>query len=139
MDEPTPQALDESFDEPPVELALALRAQDEWRRLAPALRRARQVSVTDRTALVALCLEWGRYLDATERVRQSGMVVTTPSGYPMTNPYLSIATRALSACTKLWPELGLTPSSRSRISTTGVPSLDDPFAEFDTPPQTAPH
>ena len=138
-DEPRPPSADDSFDSPPVELVAAPRAQEEWRRLAPTLRKARQVSVTDRTALIALCLEWARYLDAMEKVREIGMVIKSPSGYPMTNPYLSIATRALAACTKLWPELGLTPSSRSRIQTTGEPRPDDPFAEFDEPPPVTTH
>jgi phage terminase small subunit len=49
----------------------------------------------------------------------------------MPNPYLAIATKALAGCTRLWPELGLTPSSRSRVQ---VPvGDDDPFSEFDTP------
>ena len=138
VNEPTAPALDDSFDTPPAELSTSPKAQDEWRRLAPTLRRTKHVSVTDRTALVAVCLEWGRYLDAMDRVRIGGMVLTTPQGYPMTNPYLTIATKALAACTKLWPELGLTPSSRSRITTTGVASADDPFAEFDQPPPPLP-
>ena len=132
--EPVTPALDEGFDTPPAELDTSPLARAEWLRLAPILRKARQVGPTDRTALVALCLEWARYLDAMARVQKLGMVVTTPNGYPMTNPYLSIGSRALAACTKLWPELGLTPSSRSRISTIATPSPDDPFAEFDAPP-----
>jgi P27 family predicted phage terminase small subunit len=131
--EPVTAALDESFDTPPAELKPE-KAREEWQRIAPLLRQARQVGPTDRTALIAVCLEWARYLDAMARVESLGLVVTTPNGYPMTNPYLSIASRALAACTKLWPELGLTPSSRSRISTLAVPSPDDPFAEFDAPP-----
>jgi P27 family predicted phage terminase small subunit len=131
--EPVTPALDASFDTPPDDLTLP-RARLEWSRLAPVLRKARQVSATDRTALMALCLEWARYLEAMAKVEALGMVVTTPNGYPITNPYLSIAVRALAGCTKLWPELGLTPSSRSRIAAVPVASPDDPFAEFDAPP-----
>ena len=134
--EPQSPALDESFDTPPAELQ-SPRAQAEWRRVAPILRKSRQVGATDRTSLIAACIEWARYLDANDKVAQLGFVVTTPNGYPMTNPYLSIAARALAACTKLWPELGLTPSSRSRISTVAGASPDDPFAEFDAPPLSA--
>jgi P27 family predicted phage terminase small subunit len=134
VSEPSTAALDDTFDTPPPELADAPHAQTEWRRLAPLLRKARHVSATDRTALIAVCLEWAEYLSAMEMVRVRGRVVLTPAGYPMTNPYRTIATKALAACNKLWPELGLTPSSRSRITTTGVASPDDPFAEFDSPP-----
>jgi P27 family predicted phage terminase small subunit len=107
----------------------------EWRRLVPLLTVARQISDADRSALMALCIEWGRYLEALSKV--TTLVVLTPSGYPMPNPYLSVATKALVACTKLWPELGLTPSSRTRVRVT-EPAGGDPFAEFD-PPSVRPH
>jgi phage terminase small subunit len=51
----------------------------------------------------------------------------------MTNPYLVIATKALAGCNKLWPELGLTPSSRTRVKTSPLSPADDPFAQFDLP------
>jgi len=137
-DEPRTPVLDDTFDTPPPELAASPRAVNEWLRLAPALRKSRHVRVTDRTALMAVCLEWARYLDAMDNVRTIGMVVKSPSGYPMTNPLRAIVVRALGACTKLWPELGLTPSSRSRVTTSGEAAPDDPFAEFDQPP-SLPH
>jgi len=126
--EPQLAAPTEAFDEPPVDLANDDRAQAEWRRLAPLLRQARQITEGDRGALVAVCQQWSRYQDATERVQRHGMVVKTPSGYPIMSPYLTIANKALSACTKLWAELGLTPSSRSRVTLVGEPGAD----EFDS-------
>jgi P27 family predicted phage terminase small subunit len=131
--EPQPPIADASFDQPPAALTDHPIAILEWTRLAPLLRRARQVSEADRAALVALCLEWDRYLEAMAQVQKRGMVFITPAGYPQTNPYVSIATRALQGCLKLWPELGLTPSSRSRVTTTSEPDPADPFAEFDAP------
>lgn len=122
-----------AFDQAPAALAATPVAADEWRRLAPLLRKARAITEADRTALVALCLEWARYLEATAKVQQSGLVIQTPSGYPMANPYLPIATKALAGCTKLWAELGLTPSSRTRVKVDGPPP-DDPWSEFDDPP-----
>jgi len=134
--EPTPPPLPSTFfDTAPAELRDHPAAIAEWERVAPLLRRCRQITEADRAPLVALCLEWARYLFATEKVAAMGMVVKAPSGYPITNPYLSIATRALVGCTKLWAELGLTPSSRSRVSTTPLGD-GDPFAEFDAPPLT---
>jgi len=123
----------DAFDEPPTGLGVNAHAVAEWRRLAPLLRRVRLVTEADRAALTALCVEWARYLDATAEVARLGMVVKAPSGYPMPNPYLPIATRALAACIKLWPELGLTPSSRSRVRTATQEDAPDAFTEFDTP------
>jgi P27 family predicted phage terminase small subunit len=130
--EPQPPAFDES-DTVPVELTDQPRAVAEWQRLAPMLRRCKQITEADRTALIALCLEWARYLDASQKVALAGLVVRTPSGYPMPNPYLGIASRALAGCNKLWVELGLTPSSRSRVRSDGPGPGGDAFSEFDQP------
>jgi P27 family predicted phage terminase small subunit len=118
----------------PTELEGNPLALKEWARLAPMLQRLRLVTEADRSALLAACVEWARYLEATSRVRTAGMVVKTPSGYPMPNPYLSIASKALAACRGLWPELGLTPSSRSRVVGDGPGPAGDAFSEFDDPP-----
>jgi P27 family predicted phage terminase small subunit len=137
-DEPLPPPVDETFDAPPEELDGHVKAIAEWRRLVPLLRATRTITHADRAVLLALCLEWSRYLSATAEVRTKGMVIASPSGYPMVNPFVPIATKALAACTRLWPELGLTPSSRSRLKMVGGDAPPgDAFAEFDTPPPGA--
>lgn len=136
VDEPQIPTAADAFDAAPAALEHYVEARAEWGRLAPLLRKAGQITEADRSALLALCLEWDRYLDAMARVRTHGLVVTTKTGHPMTNPYLSIATRALASCNKLWPELGLTPSSRSRVKATPLELPGDPFAEFDVAPTT---
>ena len=122
-------AADEALPPELADLPVAVR---EWQRLAPMLRRCRQITEADRTPLIAVCIEWSRYVEANEKIRTLGMIVKAPSGYPITNPYLPVANRALAACTKLWAELGLTPSSRTRV-TTGDPAGPggDDFSEFD--------
>jgi P27 family predicted phage terminase small subunit len=129
--EPTPAV---PADPPvPSELADTPPAIAEWLRLAPILYKLKIATEADRSALVALCLEWARYLDASAQVKLRGLVVKAPSGYPIMNPYLPIATKALGNCNRLWPELGLTPSSRARVAVTTGPN-DDAFAEFDGVP-----
>lgn len=96
------------------------------------LRTIRLLTDADRAALIACCLQWSRYIEATRKLRLTGMVVQSPSGYPIPNPYIGIANRSLLLCTRLWVELGLTPSSRSRVKE--APSREpDAFAEFDQP------
>lgn len=130
-----PTAEPDVFDEPPPELAHDATAAAEWRRCAPMLRQIRQVTDADRPALIAVCVEWSRYVRAIRKIEELGMVVTTKSGYPIPNPYLPIATKALQLCNKLWPELGLTPSSRSRVKKASTdPNAADPYNEFDLPP-----
>jgi P27 family predicted phage terminase small subunit len=125
-----------AFDVPPPELTG--RAADEWRRLAPLLRQARQVTEVDKSALVAACLEWATYLEASQRVAIAGPVVNI-HGAPQPNPYRTIARGALSALTRLWPELGLTPSSRSRVKMAELGPRDDAFSEFDSFDDPKPH
>jgi P27 family predicted phage terminase small subunit len=127
-EEPQAEVPTEAFDAPPAELDENAAAQAEWRRLAPLLRKSRQVTESDKSALIAMCLEWSRYLEATKKIRQHGMVIKAPSGYPIVNPYLSIATKALASCSKLWPELGLTPSSRSRVKAVEATDTLSPLA-----------
>jgi P27 family predicted phage terminase small subunit len=126
VDEPQlPTVQADVFDTPPIELAGDTAASAEWSRLAPMLRTARQVTEAERGSLIALVQQWSRYLDANSKAAAAGMVIKSPSGYPMANPYLGIANRALAHCMKLWAELGLTPSSRSRVSATPAPSAAD--------------
>ena len=130
--EPVMPTTPEDFIEPPPELATDARGSAEWRRLAPLLQRSRTVTDADRASLIALCQQWSRYLEANGNVAVLGMVVRAPSGYPMPNPYIAIANKALGHCTKLWAELGLTPSSRTRVQTVADANVDA-FAEFDEP------
>ena len=131
--EPVMPETDPSFDQPPAELLIDTVASGEWQRLAPILRQSKTVTEADRGALISLCQQWSRYLEANKSVATAGMVVRSPSGYPMPNPYIAIANRALAMCVKLWAELGLTPSSRSRVSAVETLSGTDDFSEFDTP------
>jgi len=121
--------VSESLDLPP-ELLDDAAAAKEWTRLAPMLRDAGIVTDGEWAALVALCQQWSRYLEATSRIKLAGMVIKSPSGYPMPNPYIGIANHALSHCTKLWAELGLTPSSRSRVVAVGKKQDINPLAKF---------
>jgi len=114
--EPEPPTVDESFDIPPAELDGDVLAIAEWKRVAPILRVCGLVSQAERPAIIALCQQWSRYLDAQAKVRSLGMVVQDRNREPMTNPYLDVADKALSHCHRLWSEMGLTPSGRARVS-----------------------
>jgi P27 family predicted phage terminase small subunit len=122
----------------PRELVGNAEAVREWKRLAPMLQTIRQVTEADRAALIALCVEWSRYLEAGKHARPR-ILTASRSGYKMPNPWLAIQRQALAACLKLWPELGLTPSARSRVKMSDGPSAPggDSFSEFDDAPTTA--
>jgi P27 family predicted phage terminase small subunit len=117
----------------PPELINDKTATAEWLRTIPMLREREVITDGDRGSLIALCQQWSVYQEAVAQWRALGMIVKAPSGYPMVNPYLGVANKALNQCLKLWAELGLTPSSRSRVTTLPPAGPADPFAEFDPP------
>jgi len=121
-------------DDVPPELADDPVASLEWRRLLPLLQRAHAITLGDLGSLIALCQQWSRYQSAHKQVQIDGMVVKSANGYAIPNALIGVSNKALGNCLRLWAELGLTPSSRSRVTTTPGASLpDDPFAEFDQP------
>ena len=110
---------------PRAELAFLLVASAEWARVAPILRTCGLVSEAERSSLLALCIEWSRYQEAHGKVRSLGTIVQKgPTKIPIVNPYLMVANHAMALCLKLWAELGLTPSSRSRLA--AIPAGDMP-------------
>jgi P27 family predicted phage terminase small subunit len=144
---PGKRPLNEREPQPPrtaARLAAPLELGDDavacayWEELVPMLREIRQITDADRGAMVALCVQWSRYIEATKALQRrdaegrSMMLLKLESGAFIQHPYIALANKALLLCMKLWAELGLTPSSRSRV-TTARPDPHDRFAEFDEP------
>jgi len=69
----------------------------------------------DDMALSMLCQTWQEYLEATEQVKKSGILVKSPNGFPVLNPYMTVANQAIKKIRSLLAEFGMTPGSRSRI------------------------
>jgi P27 family predicted phage terminase small subunit len=91
-------------------------AKTEWRRISKELRACGLLTAVDRAALSCYCTAWSHLVEAEEKLATTGLVVISPTGYPIQNPYLGIANRAAELVHKFASEFGLTPSSRSRIS-----------------------
>lgn len=115
--EPVMPPIEQDFEVPPVELQADAVACDEWRRVVKLLRDAKVITKAERAVVIALCQQWSRYLEASASIAKAGLVVKGPGGGPITNPYLRISDTALAHCQRMWAELGLTPSSRSKVST----------------------
>jgi len=111
--------------EPDVPLASALPAPPEhlgedarleWLRVGPELLAAGLVTALDTSALAGYCSAYGRWVEAERSIKKHGVLVKSPSGFPMQSPYLAIANKALEQMTKLLTEFGMSPSSRSRVT-----------------------
>ena len=100
---------------PPCPDFLQGTARKEYFRIGRKLERIGVLTEVDDLALIGLCQSWTEYLEATEQVRKTGMLVKAPSGYPILNPYVVLANQALKRVKAFLTEFGMTPSSRSRI------------------------
>jgi P27 family predicted phage terminase small subunit len=109
-DEPKPAVC---LPDPPADLQGA--ALTEWLDMGPELEALGLITKIDVRAFETYCREWGRYKDAEAEVTKLGEVVKAPSGYPIMNPYRSVANKALARCERLWAKFGMTPADRSRV------------------------
>lgn len=118
LNEPQPEAIP---PECPPELNAAARA--EWHRLVAELGPFRILTNLDRAALAAYCGAYALWAEATKALHQHGLMVKSPTGYPIQSPYLSIANRQAEIMMRIAAEFGFTPASRSRIS---APNATEP-------------
>ena len=95
---------------------LSAEAKREWERITAHLMRLGLLTEIDRAALAAYCQTYARWIEAEQHIAQLGLVVKAPrTGYPIQNPYLPIANKALEHMRNFLTEFGMTPASRSRI------------------------
>ena len=123
--EPRPPA-----DPPSCPAHLAPSAKAEWKRLARDLSGCGLLTKADRAALAVYCQSWGRWVEAEKKLTETPTLLKTPSGYVQVSPWLTIANRERELMVRYMAELGLTPSSRTRISLDPPPDPDDPANEF---------
>ena len=101
---------------PPCPEHLGEVARREWLRMVGHLEPLGLLTTIDGDALALYCTAYERWADAEQQLRKTGVIVKAPSGFPIQNPYLAIANKAMQQMQKLLVEFGCTPSSRSRIS-----------------------
>jgi P27 family predicted phage terminase small subunit len=90
-------------------------ARKQWRKIAKDLYGSGLLTKIDRPALSAYCTCWDRWLQAEDHVREHGVILRTKTGYPVQNPSLAIAAKAMKQMMAILTEFGMTPSSRARI------------------------
>ena len=115
---------------PPCPAHLSPEAKKEWKRLSKELHALGLLALVDRGALALYCTAWGRWVEAEQALRQHGVLVKSPNGYPMQSPYLAVANKAMEQMRLLLTEFGMSPSSRTRVHAAPVLRANDPMAEF---------
>lgn len=113
VDEPQPEDLSQSC---PEELVDDL-ARKEWlRTIVPAIS-TRQITAADRTMAIAHCELWATWRDQLVAASKHQHVVAVgKNNYPMPNPARGMANKTLMMLAKVDAELGLSPTSRSRVT-----------------------
>lgn len=97
-------------------------ARAEWLRIVVFLEKYKLVTDIDTAALALYCGAYGRWQDAEKRMREmkadggDGLIIESPNGYPIQNPYLAIANRAMEDCYKYLQQFGLSPAARTRVT-----------------------
>ena len=97
-------------------------AKAEWKRLVRELYQLGVITRLDRATLAAYCQAYGRWVDAEKKLKETPGILKMPSGYIQMNPWLTIATKQMELMQRFAVELGMTPSSRSRVETVRRPS-----------------
>jgi len=90
----------------------------------------RVITPADRAALAAYSVVYGRWCEAERMVAEKGMLVLGVEKKPIQNPYLSVARQTLDQMIRLCAELGLTPSSRTRLQAAPVEKEADLASEL---------
>ncbi len=105
---------------------LSPTAKAEWKRLAASLNAIGLLTQIDRTVLASYCQAYGRWVEAEKKLAETPMLLKTPAGYVQQSPWLTISNKQVELMTRLMAEMGLTPSSRSRI-TIQLPTRPKPW------------
>ena len=109
---------------------LSVAAKAEWRRISPRLVREGLLTHLDERALALYCEAYSLWVEAKQKVADTGLVVTTEKGNVIQNPYLGIANKAAKQMLEILVEFGMTPSSRTRVTAVKDGDAGDPKARF---------
>ena len=104
-----------ALPDPPAHLTES--AVLEWNRVAPQLFTARVLTDADKASLAAYCQAYADWVDAREALRTHGFTIITEKGNIIQSPWVGIANKAMNNFVRIAAEFGMTPSSRTRVST----------------------
>lgn len=126
-DEPMPLPLDLTC---PTELDDPV-AQVEWARgIVPAIELG-QITAADRTLAIAHCELWATWRSQLAAASlQPHVIAAGVNKYPMPNPARVMANKTLVLLAKVDAELGLSPTSRTRVQVKGRLAPGNPLDKF---------
>jgi P27 family predicted phage terminase small subunit len=138
--EPTPELLDNL--DPPESISDDPVAIKKWHATVPTLRRMRVFTEADVDAWALYCHTWSKWMEANDKCKQFGrdnvMMETDPNRtdgrlrIKWTQPHSwAVDERSLrNDLRRIQQDFGMTPSSRSQVSTTNGSADTDPVAAY---------
>lgn len=106
-------------------------AKTEWGRICGELHDLGLLTGLDAAVLAGYCAVFDRWATAEINIREHGAMIVTPNGFEQSSSWVTIAQKSLEIMRRYMTELGLTPSSRPKIS--AKPLKDDeenPFSKI---------
>jgi P27 family predicted phage terminase small subunit len=95
--------------------------------VVPLLYGSGTVTSVDTDVLAHYCEVVARYEEAQAKLAGTALLVMSPNGHLIQNPLLPIVNKCLQQIHRLQGELGMTPSSRSRIDVGAPRDPDEAF------------
>lgn len=124
--EPIPRALLSIADAPEY---LSDDARIEWVRIIHELNVMGLLTTADMDIVGMVADITARYKKAQAQVDADGFTILTPNGYPVIHPSLTVVNKCIQQLQKLYVELGMTPSARSRLKVEPKEGVDE-YEEF---------
>lgn len=126
--EPKAPATKKQRLSPPAYLGRGAKA--EWRRIIPILDEMGILSKADRSVIAAYCQAWQRYQEFERLIDEHGVTFVTEKGYIAQRPEVAMSAKQQTLLKQFAGELGLSPSSRSRVEVPEKAPPKDPTEEL---------
>lgn len=91
-------------------------AKEEWDTLAAPLHRLGLLTEVDIPIFEMYCQARGNFISAVEELKVSTLTIKTDKGNEIQNPVVGVLNRSIEISHKLATEFGMTPSSRSKVT-----------------------
>ncbi len=105
-------------------------ASAQWDELCKTLDELGVLTVADKSLLAMYCQTYAEYIKLQQHVKEHGCTVFNDKGNASQSPEAIQVHRYADRLIKLMAEMGLTPSSRSRIVAPKQEDEDDPMAQL---------
>ena len=110
--EPTPE-----IEIPECPDFLTKEAVKEWRYMAPILKENGLITKMDKALFAAYCQSYGDWVDISKTLKTEECIHKTATGNTTVNPRIWLRDKARNSMIKTAVQFGLSPSSRSDVST----------------------